>query len=90
MKVDIEVHLFEPATGKRKSQIEEYLDFYRGPGVQHIALITSDIITTVRGLQERGVEFLRTPMNYYASVMDRVPNIAENVQQLAAGKNLAA
>ena len=73
----------EPAQGRRKSQIEEYLDFYRGPGVQHIALNTSDIITTVRGLQERGVEFLRTPMNYYESVIDRVPNIAENVQQLA-------
>ena len=73
----------EPAQGRRKSQIEEYLEFYRGPGVQHIALNTSDIITTVRNLQERGVEFLRTPHNYYENVLDRVPNIAEDVQQLA-------
>ncbi len=73
----------EPATGRRKSQIEEYLDFYRGPGVQHIALNTTDIISTVRGLQERGVEFLRTPLNYYETVLDRVGNIAEDVQQLA-------
>ncbi len=73
----------EPAQGRRKSQIEEYLDFYRGPGVQHIALNTSDIITTVRGLEERGVEFLKTPQNYYETVLDRVGSIAEDVQQLA-------
>lgn len=73
----------EPAQGRRKSQIEEYLDFYRGPGVQHIALNTSDIISTVRGLNERGVEFLKTPGNYYETVLDRVGNIAEDVQQLA-------
>ncbi|GAC1344736.1 MAG: 4-hydroxyphenylpyruvate dioxygenase [Ktedonobacteraceae bacterium] len=73
----------EPAQGRRKSQIEEYLDFYRGPGVQHIALNTSDIITTVRGLEERGVEFLKTPQNYYETVLDRVGKIAEDVQQLA-------
>ena len=73
----------EPAKGRRKSQIEEYLDFYRGPGVQHIALNTSDIISTVRGLQERGVEFLMTPGNYYETVLDRVGRIAEDIQQLA-------
>jgi len=73
----------EPAQGRRKSQIEEYLDFYRGPGVQHIALNTTDIIKTVRGLEERGVEFLRTPGNYYETVLDRVGSIAEDVQQLA-------
>ncbi len=73
----------EPAQGRRKSQIEEYLDFYRGPGVQHIALNTSDIITTVRGLEECGVEFLKTPQNYYETVLDRVGSIAEDVQQLA-------
>jgi 4-hydroxyphenylpyruvate dioxygenase len=73
----------EPAQGRRKSQIEEYLDFYRGPGVQHIALNTTDIVTTVRGLQERGVEFLRTPYNYYETVLDRVGSIAEDVQQLS-------
>jgi 4-hydroxyphenylpyruvate dioxygenase len=73
----------EPAPGRRKSQIEEYLEFYRGPGVQHIALNTTDIITTVRGLQERGVDFLKTPGVYYNDLLDRVGNIAENVQQLA-------
>jgi 4-hydroxyphenylpyruvate dioxygenase len=73
----------EPAKGRKKSQIEEYLDFYRGPGVQHIALNTTDIITTVRGLEERGVEFLKTPHNYYETVLDRVGKIAEDVEQLA-------
>jgi 4-hydroxyphenylpyruvate dioxygenase len=73
----------EPAPGRKKSQIEEYLDFYRGPGVQHIALNTTDIITTVRGLQERGVEFLKTPAVYYDDVLDRVGHIAEDVHQLA-------
>ena len=55
----------EPATGKRKSQIEEYLEFYRGPGVQHIALATDDIIETVSRLRRQGVEFLRVPSPYY-------------------------
>lgn len=73
----------EPAQGRRKSQIEEFLDFYRGPGVQHIALNTDDIITTVRGLEERGVEFLKTPGNYYETVLDRVGTIAEDINQLA-------
>jgi len=73
----------EPAPGRRKSQIEEYLDFYRSPGVQHIALNTSDIISTVRDLQERGVDFLRTPQNYYEDVLDRVGHIAEDIKQLA-------
>src|SRR6266702_742123 len=73
----------EPAQGRRKSQIEEYLDFYRGPGVQHIALNTSDIVSTVRDLQERGVDFLRTPTSYYDTVLDRVGSIAENVKDLA-------
>ena len=73
----------EPASGRRKSQIEEYLDFYRSPGVQHIAINTADIIKTVRGLEERGVEFLKTPGNYYETVLDRVGPIAEDIQQLA-------
>ena len=73
----------EPAQGRRKSQIEEYLDFYRGPGAQHIALNTDDIITTVRRLVERGVDFLKTPRNYYETVLDRVGSIAEDVNQLA-------
>jgi 4-hydroxyphenylpyruvate dioxygenase len=73
----------EPAQGRRKSQIEEYLDFYRGPGVQHIALNTTGIVNTVRGLQDRGVEFLVTPRNYYETVLDRVGNIVEDIRQLA-------
>jgi 4-hydroxyphenylpyruvate dioxygenase len=73
----------EPAQGKRKSQIEEYLDFYCGPGAQHIALITDDIIATVRNLKERGVDFLSTPTSYYETVLDRVGNIEEDIQQLS-------
>lgn len=79
----IKLPINEPAQGRKKSQIEEYLDFYRGPGVQHLALNTSDIITTVRHLQEHGVEFLKTPSSYYETVLDRVGNITEDVQQLA-------
>ncbi len=73
----------EPAQGRKKSQIEEYLDFYYGPGVQHIALITDDIVATVRNLTERGVDFLATPKNYYADVLDRVGKIDEDIDQLA-------
>ncbi len=73
----------EPAPGRRKSQIEEYLDFYRGPGVQHIALITDDIISTVRNLLERGVEFLATPPSYYEHILDEVGSIDEDLAQLA-------
>ncbi|MBL8958931.1 MAG: VOC family protein, partial [Gemmatimonadetes bacterium] len=72
----------EPATGKKKSQIEEYLDFYRGPGVQHIAVATDDIISTVRALKSRGVEFLRTPGTYYDEVFDRVGKIDEDTTAL--------
>jgi len=79
----IKLPINEPAPGRKKSQIEEYLEFYRGPGVQHIALNTADIITTVRGLQERGVDFLKTPPSYYTDVLDRVGPIAEDVKQLA-------
>ena len=79
----IKLPINEPATGRRKSQIEEYLDFYRGPGVQHLALNTDDIITTVRNLEQRGVEFLKTPSVYYDTVLDRVGKIDEDIQQLA-------
>ena len=57
--------LNEPAVGKKKSQIDEYLEFYGGPGVQHIALATSDIVASVRAMRESGVEFLDTPDAYY-------------------------
>jgi len=79
----IKLPINEPAPGRKKSQIEEYLDFYRSPGVQHLALITDDIISTVHNLSGRGVEFLRTPMNYYETVLDRVGHIDENIKKLA-------
>ena len=72
----------EPAMGKRKSQIEEYLDFYRGPGVQHIAVATDDIVFTVSELRKRGVEFLHVPENYYEEAMKRVGKIQEEVTEL--------
>jgi 4-hydroxyphenylpyruvate dioxygenase len=72
----------EPAAGKKKSQIEEYLDFYGGPGVQHIAVATDDIIATVRALVARGVEFLRTPAAYYDDLLDRVGKIDEDLEPL--------
>jgi 4-hydroxyphenylpyruvate dioxygenase len=72
----------EPAEGKRKSQIEEYLDFYPGPGVQHIALATNDILHTVKRLQEQGIEFLRVPHAYYTELQGRVGKIDEPVSEL--------
>ena len=69
----------EPAEGKRKSQIEEYLDYYLTPGVQHIALSTGDIIKTVRELKARGIEFLRVPDTYYEMLADRVGSIKEDL-----------
>ena len=72
----------EPAEGKKKSQVEEYLDFYEGEGVQHIAVATDDIITTVRDLRSRGVEFLRVPATYYDAVTDRVGKIDEDIAPL--------
>lgn len=72
----------EPAKGKKKSQIEEYLDFYHGPGVQHIAIATNDIILTVRELRRRGIEFLHVPEIYYEEVMDRVGTIKEDLNEL--------
>ncbi len=73
----------EPAQGKKKSQIDEYLEFYRGPGVQHIAIATDDIVKTVRELKSRGVEFLRVPTTYYDTLLDRVGPIEEDVAPLA-------
>jgi 4-hydroxyphenylpyruvate dioxygenase len=73
----------EPASGKKKSQIDEYLEFYRGPGVQHIAMATDDIVGTVRALKSRGVEFLGVPRSYYESVAGRVGNIDEKIEALS-------
>jgi 4-hydroxyphenylpyruvate dioxygenase len=72
----------EPAEGKRKSQIEEYLEFYGGAGVQHIALSTQDIVRTVRELRDRGVRFLPTPDNYYAELPERIGAIEEELSDL--------
>jgi len=73
----------EPAEGKKKSQIEEYLDYYEGPGVQHIAMLTGDIIATVELLQKRGVDFLYVPTTYYDKLEKRVGKIDEPVDKLA-------
>lgn len=72
----------EPAEGKKKSQVEEYLDFYDGEGVQHIAIATNDIVATVRKLKARGVEFLDTPDTYYEDLLDRVGKIDEDISPL--------
>jgi len=72
----------EPAEGKRKSQIDEYLEFYGGAGAQHIAVATRDIVGTVAALRERGVEFLMTPETYYDEVPERVGEIQEDLEDL--------
>jgi 4-hydroxyphenylpyruvate dioxygenase len=79
----------EPAEGKRKSQIEEYLEFNHGPGVQHIALQSEDIVRTVESMKERGVRFLDTPDAYYEEVEDRVGEIGEEYSDLERLKILA-
>ena len=81
----IKFPLNEPAAGLKKSQIEEYLDFYEGPGCQHIAVATDDIVFTVSEMRRRGVEFLHVPGSYYDTVLDRVGDIAEDIRTL---KNL--
>ena len=73
----------EPAEGKKKSQVEEYLDFYDGEGVQHVAIATANIIETVTELGKRGVEFLKVPASYYADVLDRVGTIDESLEPLS-------
>jgi 4-hydroxyphenylpyruvate dioxygenase len=73
----------EPAEGKKKSQIQEYLDYYIGPGVQHLALSTGNILETVTQLQENGVEFLYVPTNYYDDLESRVGKINEPIEELA-------
>jgi 4-hydroxyphenylpyruvate dioxygenase len=72
----------EPAQGRKKSQIDEYLDFYRGPGVQHLAIATDNIIETVTALRDRGVDFLQVPKAYYDSVLARVGQIDEDLAPL--------
>ena len=72
----------EPAMGKKKSQVEEYLDFYRGPGCQHIAVATDDIVFTISEMRKSGVEFLYVPGTYYDTVADRVGAIKEDLNEL--------
>lgn len=72
----------EPAEGKKRSQVEEYLDFYDGEGVQHVAIATADIVKTVTELQNRGIEFLNIPDSYYVDVLDRVGKIDEDLAPL--------
>jgi 4-hydroxyphenylpyruvate dioxygenase len=74
----------EPAEGKRKSQIDEYLEFYEGPGAQHLAVATRDIVGTVRALRACGVEFLTVPDSYYDEVPERVPAVAGQLADLRA------
>ena len=74
--------LNEPAEGRRRSQIDEYLDYYRGPGVQHIAMATNDIVSTVRTLHNQGVDFLRVPNTYYEDLETRVGRIEEPIEEL--------
>jgi 4-hydroxyphenylpyruvate dioxygenase len=73
----VKLPLNEPAKGKKKSQIDEYLEFYRGPGVQHMALQTENILSTVEDLRARGVEFLRVPDNYYDEVRERFADLRD-------------
>lgn len=72
----------EPAEGRRKSQIEEYLDFYGGPGVQHMALATKDILSTVSQMQQQGVSFLAVPHSYYTELQGRIGKIDEPIEEL--------
>ena len=72
----------EPAEGKKKSQVEEYLDFYEGEGTQHIAIATHDIVATVKQLIARGVEFLKVPSSYYDDLFERVGTIEEDIEPL--------
>lgn len=73
----------EPAEGRKKSQIEEYIDFYQGPGVQHIAMATDDIVQTVSRLRAQGVDFLKVPLSYYEALSARIGAIDEPMDQLA-------
>src|SRR2546425_8719337 len=78
----VKLPINEPAPGKKKSQIDEYLEFYRGPGVQHIAMLSKDIIGTVTALRDRGVKFIRVPDTYYESMRDRIGKISESLDDV--------
>ena len=78
----IRLPINEPATGKRKSQIEEYLEFYRGPGVQHIAISTKDLCATVAEARQRGMGLMRVPETYYDDVPERVPDLEGDLETI--------
>ncbi len=78
----IKLPINEPAEGKRKSQIEEYLEYYGSPGVQHIALASDDIVMTVEAMRAQGIEFLRVPRTYYDEAKERVPEISRQIDAL--------
>jgi len=78
----IKIPINEPAPGKKKSQIEEYLDFYKSPGIQHVALTTPNILETVNDLSKRGVEFLTVPTTYYTELEERIGKIDEDIHKL--------
>jgi 4-hydroxyphenylpyruvate dioxygenase len=78
----IKIPINEPAKGKKKSQIEEYLDFYKTPGIQHIAMATPNILDTVTQLNKRGIEFLNVPTSYYSDLEKRIGKIDENIGEL--------
>ena len=77
------VSITEPAEGRKKSQIAEYLDYYRTPGVQHVAMITGDIVSTVKKLRAHGVEFIPGISSYYEDLEERVGKIDEPIEELA-------
>ncbi|HNB25267.1 MAG TPA: 4-hydroxyphenylpyruvate dioxygenase, partial [Candidatus Melainabacteria bacterium] len=79
----VKMPINEPSEGVRRSQIQEYLDYYTAPGVQHIAIVTRDIIKTVAELQKRGIEFLKVPRTYYDALPERVGKIDEDIEELA-------
>jgi 4-hydroxyphenylpyruvate dioxygenase len=78
----VKLPINEPAPGVRKSQVEEYLDFYGGPGIQHLALTTGDILHTVEELRKRGVDFIRVPDTYYENLEERVGHIKESLDEI--------
>ncbi|MBN9389198.1 MAG: 4-hydroxyphenylpyruvate dioxygenase [Chloroflexi bacterium] len=78
----VKLPINEPAPGTRKSQVEEYLDFYGGPGIQHLALTTGDILHTVEELRKRGVDFIRVPDTYYENLEERVGHIKESLDEI--------
>lgn len=78
----IKMPINRPAVGLKKSQIQEFVDYYTGPGIQHIAMYTDDIIKTVRQLADRGVSFLEAPPTYYDELPKRISNLEENIEDL--------